>query len=41
MTPDYYSPVRFTGTLHTATIGVSGGLVTDAEGEMRMHPARR
>ncbi|WP_406277303.1 arylsulfatase [Embleya sp. NBC_00896] len=41
VTPEYTSPFRFTGTLHTVTIDVSGELITDAESEMRMHLARQ
>ncbi|MDI2124998.1 arylsulfatase [Yinghuangia seranimata] len=41
VTPAYTSPFRFTGTLHTVTIDVSGELITDAESEMRMHLARQ
>ncbi|MEU0394028.1 hypothetical protein ABZ208_14825 [Streptomyces sp. NPDC006208] len=41
VTPDYRSPFRFTGTLHTVTIDLSGELITDADSEMRMHMARQ
>jgi arylsulfatase len=41
VTSDYTSPFRFTGTLHTVTIDLSGELITDAESEMRMHLARQ
>ncbi|BCM64878.1 MULTISPECIES: arylsulfatase [Streptomyces] len=38
---DYTPPFRFTGTLHTVTIDMSGDLITDAESELRMHLARQ
>ncbi|MEU5668391.1 arylsulfatase, partial [Streptomyces longwoodensis] len=41
VTPEYTPPFRFTGTLHTVTIDMSGDLITDAESEMRMHLARQ
>jgi arylsulfatase A-like enzyme len=41
VTPDYQSPFRFTGTLHTVTVDLSGDLITDSEGEMRMAMARQ
>jgi arylsulfatase A-like enzyme len=41
VTPDYQSPFRFTGTLHKVVIDVSGELITDSEGEMRMAMARQ
>jgi arylsulfatase len=41
VTPDYPSPFRFTGTLHTVTVDVSGDLVTDSESELRMAMARQ
>ena len=41
MTPDYESPFRFTGTLHSVTVDVSGELITDSESEMRMAMARQ
>ncbi|TLS46489.1 arylsulfatase [Streptomyces montanus] len=41
VTPEYESPFRFTGTVHTVTIDLSGELITDAESEMRMHLARQ
>jgi arylsulfatase len=41
VTPGYHSPFRFTGTLHSVTIDLSGEFITDAEGEMRMHLARQ
>ena len=33
--------VPFTGTLHTVTVDLSGDLITDTEGEMRMAMARQ
>jgi arylsulfatase len=41
VTPDYPSPFRFTGTLHSVVIDVSGDLITDSESEMRMAMARQ
>jgi hypothetical protein len=41
VTPDYRSPFRFTGTLHTAVVDVSGDLITDTESEMRLAMARQ
>jgi len=41
VTPDYQAPFRFTGTLHTVTVDVSGQLIVDAASEMRMHMARQ
>lgn len=41
VTGDYRPPFRFTGTLHTVTIDLSGELITDADSEMRMHMARQ
>ncbi len=41
VTPDYPTPFRFTGTLHSVTIDVSGDLITDSESEMRMAMARQ
>ena len=39
--PDYRSPFRFTGTLHTVTVDLSGDLISDTEGEMRMAMMRQ
>jgi hypothetical protein len=39
--PDYRSPFRFTGTLHSVTVDLSGDLISDTEGEMRMAMARQ
>jgi arylsulfatase len=41
ITPDYQSPFRFTGTLHTVTIDLSGDLITDSESEMRLAMLRQ
>ncbi len=41
VTPDYQSPYRFTGTLHSVTIDVSGELITDTDSEMRAAMARQ
>ena len=41
VTPDYRSPFRFTGTLHTVTVDLSGELITDSESEMRLAMARQ
>ena len=41
VTPDYESPFRFTGTLDSVTVDVSGDLITDSEGEMRMAMSRQ
>jgi arylsulfatase len=38
---DYQAPFRFTGTLHTVTVDLSGDLITDTEAEMRMAMARQ
>jgi hypothetical protein len=39
--PDYRSPFRFTGILHTVTVDVSGDLITDTDSEMRMALSRQ
>ena len=41
VTPDYEGPFRFTGTLHSVTVDLSGELITDDEAEMRLHMARQ
>jgi arylsulfatase len=41
VTPDYQSPFRFTGTLHSVTVDVSGDLIVDADSEMRMALSRQ
>ncbi len=38
---EYTPPFRFTGTLHTVTVDLSGDLITDSESEMRMAMARQ
>jgi len=39
--PDYRSPFRFSGTLHAVTVDLSGELISDTEGEMRMAMSRQ
>ena len=41
ITTDYQAPFRFTGTLHTVTVDLSGDLITSTESEMRMAMARQ
>jgi arylsulfatase len=41
VSPDYRAPFRFTGTLHTVTVDLSGELITDSETEMRLAMARQ
>jgi hypothetical protein len=41
VTTDYQAPFRFTGTLHTVTVDLSGDLITDTEAEMRMAMSRQ
>lgn len=41
VTPDYKAPFRFTATLHSVTVDLSGDLIVDASSEMRMHMARQ
>jgi hypothetical protein len=41
ITDDYKGPFRFTGTLHTVTVDVSGDLITDPEAEIKLHMARQ
>jgi arylsulfatase len=41
VTPDYSSPYKFTGTLHTVTVDVSGELIIDTESELRAAMARQ
>ncbi len=41
VTPDYVAPFRFTGTIHTVTVDVSGELIVDTEAEMRVAMARQ
>jgi hypothetical protein len=40
ITDDYSSPFKFTGTIHSVTVDVSGELIHD-DAELRMHMARR
>jgi arylsulfatase len=39
--PEYPTPFRFTGTLHTVTVDLSGDLITDSESEMRVAMSRQ
>jgi arylsulfatase A-like enzyme len=41
VTPDYKAPFRFSGTIHSVTVDVSGELIKDKEAEMLMHLARQ
>ncbi|MFG2729458.1 arylsulfatase [Streptomyces canus] len=41
VTSGYQAPFRFTGTLHSVTVDMSGDLIVDAPSEMRMHMARQ
>ena len=41
VTPDYRSPFRFTGTLHSVTVDLSGDLIVDAESEVRAALSRQ
>ena len=41
VTPDYRSPFRFTGTLHSVVVDISGELIVDSESEMRAAMARQ
>ena len=41
VTPDYRSPFRFTGTLHSVVVDISGELVVDSESEVRAAMARQ
>ncbi len=41
VTGDYQAPFRFTGTLHTVTVDLSGDLITDTDSEMRVAMARQ
>ena len=41
ITGDYRPPFPFTGTLRTVTVDLSGELITDTDGEMRMAMARQ
>ncbi len=39
--PDYPTPFRFTGTLHSVTVDLDGELITDIESEARMAMSRQ
>jgi arylsulfatase A-like enzyme len=39
--PEYTTPFRFTGTLYTVTVDLSGDLITDSESEMRVAMSRQ
>ena len=41
ITGDYASPFKFTGTIHSVTVDVSGELIEDSEAELRVHMARQ
>ena len=41
VTDDYASPFKFTGTIHSVTVDVSGELIEDSEAELRVHMARQ
>jgi arylsulfatase len=41
ITDDYASPFKFTGTIHSVTVDVSGELIEDSEAELRAHMARQ
>jgi len=41
VTDDYASPFKFTGTIHSVTVDVSGKLIDDPEAELRAHMARQ
>jgi arylsulfatase A-like enzyme len=41
VSPEYTAPFRFTGTLHSVTVDVSGELIHDGESEIRMAMARQ
>jgi len=41
VTPDRPSPYRFTATLHSVTVDVSGELIHDGDSEIRMAMARQ
>ena len=38
---DYHAPLRFTGTIHSVTMDVSGKLIKDEEAEMRVAVVRQ
>ena len=41
VTPDYKSPFKFTGTIHSVTVDVSGEMIIDKEAEHRAMMARQ
>ena len=41
VTPEYTSPFRFTGTLRSVTVDVTGDMIDDSESAMRMAMARQ
>ena len=41
VTDDYASPFKFTGTIHSVTVDVSGELIHDDDAELRMYMARQ
>ena len=41
VSPEYRSPFRLTGTLHSVTVDVSGELIEDSESQVRMTMARQ
>jgi hypothetical protein len=41
VTPDYQAPFRFTGTLYSVTVDLSGDLIVDSDAEVRMAMARQ
>ena len=41
VTTDYEAPFRFTGTIHTVTVDLSGELIIDPEAELKLHMARQ
>jgi arylsulfatase len=41
VTDEYEGPFRFSGTLHTVTVDLSGKLISDPEAELKLHMARQ
>ena len=41
VTDDYEAPFRFSGTIHTVTVDLSGELISDPEAELKVHMARQ
>jgi arylsulfatase len=41
VTTDYEAPFRFTGTIHTVTVDLSGELISDPEAELKLHMVRQ